>query len=104
METACVNAISWLEKSGYLPAEAFYDLECAKDDIVNSVLDFVEGAKRLTGSDNSDNSDNSDPRLFAEQLMMIKVRTQDLRNDIQSLEEALRKTVVALPDGIFEQE
>lgn len=98
MEAECLRIITWLEKSGHLPDDAVDDLDCAKDDLENSIRDFIGDADRLS------ESDYSEPVRFAACLMSLNTRVQDLRNEIQSIEKAIKKTVRALPDNIVRYE
>lgn len=96
METTCLKIISWLENSGYLPDDASYDIECARENIGDSIQDFQKALTLLS------DADFSEPRVFGEQLVKVLGYTESLSTDIQDLERALLKTMVSLPDGLFE--
>lgn len=98
MEAECLKIIAWLENSGYMPENAAYDIECAKANIGDSIQDFLTGAHRLL------DSDPSEPKVFGERLLMLEGRVQSLRVDLQDIEDALRKTIIALPEDIFKDE
>ena len=91
MKTACLKIISWLEKSGKMPEEAVYDIECAKENIEDSLRDFLKGVGQLL------DSDYDDPIVFRNRVRMMNGCAQDLRNDIQDIEDALCKTLVHRP-------
>lgn len=96
MEATCLKLIARLENSGFAPDNASYDVDCAKDNIADSIRDFQNGVTRLSGAD------YSDQRTFGEHLVKILGYTQSLSNDIQDIEQALLKTAIALPDGLFD--
>ena len=98
MEAECLRILAWLENSGYMPESAAYDVECAKENIEDSIRDFLAGAHQLL------DSDFSNPRVFGKRLLMMEGLAQSLRNDIQDIEEALRKALVALPNELFKRE
>jgi hypothetical protein len=81
-----------------MPENAAYDIECAKANVEDSIQDFLTGAHRLL------DSDPSEPEVFGERLMMIKGRVQSLRGDLKDIEDALWKTIVALPEDFFKDE
>jgi hypothetical protein len=98
MEAACWKVISWLEKSGYVPENAVEEIERLHENLEDSINDFMRGAVRLH------ETDYHNPRVFAERVAEMGVKAQDLRNDIQDIEDALRKTLVALPESVFAHE
>ncbi len=96
METECLRILAWLEKSGYMPESAAYDVKCAKANIETSVRYFLKAAHDL------EDSDFTQPRVFGKRLMTMEAQAQSLRDDIQDIEDALRKALIALPEGVFE--
>ena len=98
MEMECLRILAWLEKSGYMPESAAYNVECAKANIETSIRYFLKAAHEL------EDSDFTQQRVFGERLITMKSQAQSLRDDIQDIEEALRKALIALPEGIFDDE
>ena len=98
MEMECLRILAWLEKSGYMPESAAYNVECAKANIETSIRYFLKAAHEL------EDSDFTQPRVFGERLANMENRTLSLRGDLQDIEEALRKALIALPEGIFDDE
>ena len=98
MEMECLRILTWLEKSGYMPESAAYDVKCAKANIETSVRYFLKAAHEL------EDSDFTQPRVFGERLVNMENRTLSLRGDLQDIEEALLKALIALPEGIFDDE
>ena len=41
MLEACLKVLSWLEESGYVPEVAREDIECAKENLEDSLTDFL---------------------------------------------------------------
>ena len=95
MENECLKVIAWLEDSGYMPDEASENLEGAKAHIADAIRDFLAGARELQSSD----YDN--PKVFRSRLIMMESRARSLRVALENLEEALRKTIIALPEDVF---
>lgn len=96
METECLRILAWLENSGYMPESAAYDVKCAKANIETSIRYFLKAAHDL------EDSDFTQPRVFGKRLMTMEAQAQSLRDDIQDIEDALRKALIALPEGVFE--
>ena len=84
-----------LRPPGYEPEDAADDIECAKENIGDSIRDFMKALTVLS------EADYADPRVFGEQVVKVLGYTESLSTDIQDLERALLKTVVSLPDGLF---
>ncbi len=92
-----MRVISWLEASGRVPEEAVEDIECVKENLEDSIEEFIEEAAKLSAADYATD------RSLGSKLMEMRVRAQRLRNDIQSVEDALRLTLIhGIPRGTFD--
>ena len=88
MEEIYLQVASWLENSSYMPEEARDDVECAKENIPGSLSDFFDAFKELS------QNDYHNPEVFRAHLQEIKVQVTGLRGDLQTIEDALRKTII----------